>query len=335
MTTTAVAPDTDTEPSTPARRRGSQLVARLGLVRLSGLYGLVALTILFGVLYPNTFLTSITLKTTLSDQSITGLLALGALVPLTAGMIDLSFGAVAGFGLIFISWLSTEVKLADYLLVLITLTACACFGLASSFFVAYMGMGSLIVTLGMSSIALGISEKVSGDNVLTPRLGSSLNRLGGGTWFGVPMTFVILILAAAAVLVWLEYTPAGRYSLATGDNPLAAKLAGVRVTRFQGGALIYSSVMAGAAGVLLAAKIGQASTVTTGSYLLPALAGIMLGSTQIKGRPNVVGTILAIYLIGVGLKGLQLGGSNIWANDVFNGGVLLVALALAAIKRFR
>ena len=314
------------------KRKGSRLVARLGLVRLSGVYGLIALIALFSALYPDTFLTSITLKTTLGDQSITGILALGALVPLTAGMIDLSFASVAGFGLIFISWLSNQILAADIVLVAITLGVCACFGLASSVLVAYLGMGSLIVTLGMSSVALGLAEKVSDNNTLTPRFGTDLTRLGSGTLFGLPMTFIVLVVLALMVLVWLEYTPGGRYTLAAGDNPVAAKLAGVRVARAQAGSLVVSSVVAGFAGVLLAASIGEASTVTTTGYLLPVVAGLMLGATQFKGRPNVLGTIIAIYLIGVGLKGLQLGGADLWVNDVFNGGVLLAVLALTAIR---
>jgi ribose transport system permease protein len=322
------------EQAEPARGKpkGSRLVARLGLVRLSGVYGLIALIALFSALYPGTFLTSITLKTTLGDQAITGILALGALVPLTAGMIDLSFAAVAGFGLIFISWLSNVILVPDIVLVVITLGACACFGLVSSVLVAYLGMGSLIVTLGMSSVALGLAEKVSNNNTLTPRLGDDLIRLGSGTLFGLPMTFVVLLILAVIVLVWLEYTPGGRYTLAAGDNPVAAKLAGVRVARVQAGSLVVSSVIAGFAGVLLAASIGEASTVTTTGYLLPVVAGLMLGATQVKGRPNVLGTIIAVYLIGVGLKGLQLGGAEQWVNDVFNGGVLLAVLALTAIK---
>jgi len=313
-------------------RKGSRLAARLGLVRLSGIYGLAALIGLFSVLYPDTFLTSITLKTTLGDQAITGILALGALVPLTAGMIDLSFAAVAGFGLIFISWLSNQVLVPDVVLLVLTLAACACFGLVSSILVAYLGMGSLIVTLGMSSVALGLAEKVSGNDTLTPRLGTDLTQMGSGTLFGLPMTFVVLLILAAVLLVWLEYTPGGRYTLAAGDNPLAAKLAGVRVARVQAGSLVASSVIAGFAGVLLAASIGEASTVTTTGYLLPVVAGLMLGATQFKGRPNVLGTVVAIYLIGVGLKGLQLGGADQWVNDVFNGGVLLAVLALTAIN---
>lgn len=335
MTATVVAPtapgQTPGQTHTRSPRR-SRLVARLGLVRFSGVYGIIVLIILFSLLYPDTFLTSVTLKTTLGDQSITGILALGALVPLTAGMIDLSFGSVAGFGLVFISWLSNQIVTTDLVLVLVTLAACAVFALVSSFFVAYLGMDSLIVTLGMTTVVLGLSEKISGNDMLTPRLSPDLNRLGGGTFFGLPTTFVILIVLGAIVLIWLEYTPGGRYTMAAGDNPVAARLAGVRVARAQTGALIVSAVVAGFAGILLAGKIGAASTVTTTGYLLPVVAGLMLGATQVKGRPNVVGTIIAIYLIGVGLKGLQLGGAQQWVNDVFNGGVLLAALTLAAVK---
>jgi ribose transport system permease protein len=219
---------------------------------------------------------------------------------------------------------------SDAVLVVVTLAACMCFGAVSSLLVAYLNVNSLVVTLGMSTLALGLAEKISGENTLIPRLGSSLDRLGGGSLFGIPMTFVILVVAAAAALYWLEYTPSGRYVLAAGDNPVAARLAGVPVRRIQVGVLVASSLVAGCTGILLAGKIGEASTVTANGYLLPAIAGLFLGATQVKPRVNVLGTLIAIYLIGVGVKGLQLAGSQAWVSDVFNGAVLLLAIALTA-----
>jgi ribose transport system permease protein len=133
--------------------------------------------------------------------------------------------------------------------------------------------------------------------------------------------------------VVLEHTPVGRRLLATGSNLSAARLAGLRVRRIQTASLVFSGAVAGLAGVLLSAKIGAATTETGPGYLLAAIAALFLGETQIRSRVNVWGTVLAVYLIGTGVKGLQLLGAAPWVNDFFNGCVLLLAVGLAARGR--
>jgi len=112
---------------------------------------------------------------------------------------------------------------------------------------------------------------------------------------------------------------------------VAARLAGVRVDRIVYGSLVASSLVAGITGVVLAARIGTASPDIGPSYLLPAFSAVFLGSTQIKpGRVNVIGTLIAIYLLATGVKGLQLAGAPSYTDDLFNGAALIIAVALAA-----
>ena len=68
-------------------------------------------------------------------------------------------------------------------------------------------------------------------------------------------------------------------------------------------------------------------------YLLPVIAALFLGATQVRERPNVGGTLIAIFLLGTGIKGLQLAGAATWVTDVFNGAVLILAITAASIRR--
>jgi ribose transport system permease protein len=135
--------------------------------------------------------------------------------------------------------------------------------------------------------------------------------------------------------VWLEHMPSGRRLLATGNNYNAAKTVGIKVTKIQFLSLVASAVMAGFAGVVLLAEIGSATDSTATAYLLPALAALFLGTTQVINRVNVLGTLVAIYLLGIGIKGLQLHGAAPWIQDFFDGLVLLTAVALASRGRSR
>src|SRR3954463_195464 len=91
-------------------------------------------------------------------------------------------------------------------------------------------------------------------------------------------------------------------------------------------------MVAGVAGIIYGAKIGSFSNTFGPPLLFPAFAAVFFGSTQFKARPNVWGTLVAVYALAFGVKGLQLAFANgvYWITPLFNGVALVVAVALAA-----
>ena len=132
----------------------------------------------------------------------------------------------------------------------------------------------------------------------------------------------------------LERTPIGRRVYATGSNPRAAALAGIRTSRVLLGALVTGGVVAALAGLLETSQIGAGDPTIGPGFLLPVIAAVFLGSTQFRGgRFNIWGTVVATYVLAVGVKGLQLAGLPVWIPDLFNGAALLIAVGLAAWRR--
>jgi ribose transport system permease protein len=110
----------------------------------------------------------------------------------------------------------------------------------------------------------------------------------------------------------------------------------VRVERLIFSSFVTSGTLAALAGVILAAQIGTADVSSGPPYLLPAFAAVFLGATQIRaGRVNVIGTLVAIFLLATGVTGLQLAGAPVYVEDLFNGAALIVAVALAVRSRNR
>ena len=141
-----------------------------------------------------------------------------------------------------------------------------------------------------------------------------------------------------AVSIWylLEHTASGRRLYATGFNPDAARLAGVRTDRLRFLSLVASGGLAGATGIVLASMLGSGSPTAGTPYLLPAFAAAFLGATQLKhGRFNAGGTIIAVLLLGTGVTGLALANAPQWAGDMFVGVVLIASLALTGLQRRR
>lgn len=143
-------------------------------------------------------------------------------------------------------------------------------------------------------------------------------------------------MLAVAAVAWfvLERTPAGRRIYATGGNPDAARLAGVRTGAVVICALVACGGIAALAGTLVSARLGTGDPTVGVSYLLPAFSAAFLGSTQFRGgRFNVWGTVVAVYVLATGVKGLQLAGAPTWIPDLFNGVALLLAVAMARLER--
>jgi ribose transport system permease protein len=146
----------------------------------------------------------------------------------------------------------------------------------------------------------------------------------------------VIYVLVVAVVMWflLEHTAIGRRLYATGFNPEAARLAGVRVDRLRFMSLVVSGMLAGATGLVLASSIASGSPTAGTSYLLPAFAAAFLGATQLKhGRFNAGGTLIAVLLLGTGTTGLALANAPQWSASMFVGVVLIASLAVTGLQR--
>jgi ribose transport system permease protein len=303
-----------------------------GLQKASALYLLGFIFILFGLWIPETFLTQTTFKLVLADQVVIAILGLALLIPLTAGAFDLSVGTMLAFSLVIVSWFEQETGLNAILSCLLALLACAAVGFVSGLIIVRFHVNSFIATLGMSQVLAAATLYISANKQIVGVFSDTFLDFGRNEVLGIPI--VVYYLVVLALIVWyvLECTPLGRHLFATGANPEAARLSGVRTGHMVWGSLVASAVVAGIAGIVYGAKIGSFSNTFGPPLLFPAFAAVFLGSTQFKSRPNVWGTILAVYTLAFGVKGLQLAfsGGVYWITPLFNGVALILAVALAS-----
>jgi ribose transport system permease protein len=321
--------------STARGRKGYRDAVRWGaekleLHRFSGLYILGLFILIFALWIPDTFLHVSTLRNIVTSQSITGVLAVGLVCAMAAGAFDLSFAQAAGTGSILAAILTTSFHMNVVLTVVIVIAYGAVVGLVNSLLVNWIGLSSIVTTLGTSSVLLAIDEKLTNENYIAGIPRSFVTAING-TILGIPEVFVIMV--AVVLLGWylLVHTPQGRRMYATGHASEAARLAGVRTSRSIRYGFLASGLAAGVAGVMLLAVVGTGDPTAGPSYLLPVFAALFLGSTQVHpGRFNVWGTVIGIFLLGVGVQGLQLAGySEQWISDLFNGVALLLATGFA------
>jgi ribose transport system permease protein len=317
--------------SNPTPNSGGVLRSfNVGLDKFSGLYVFAILLIVFAFWLGSKFMNAQNFRIILSSQAIGATVALGLLVPVACGVFDLSIAGTLSVAETMVIYMQSHGH-GMFVGIVAALLAGLAVGLVNAFVVLKLHVDSFIATLGMSSILSAGVLKLTDGAYTSAAFGSTFTAFGQNKLWGLPYP-VFYMLGIGLVLWWmLEYTPIGRYLYGIGGNPQAARLAGVRVDRITTGAFVASGLISAFAGIVFAAELGSGAPGVGDSYLLPAFSAVFLGATQIRpGRVNVLGTLIAIFLLAVGVKGLQLGGAPNYISDLFNGAALIVAVALAA-----
>lgn len=281
----------------------------------------------------STFPHATNIKNVLGGEAYSGILALAIMIPLVCGEFDFSVGNSAGLTQVLCAGFMARLGMAVPLAILVPIGIGAFIGLSNGNTVARIGVNSLIVTLGISSVLLGIVQWYTNGQSISNNISPWLTNIATDQWFGLPVTLYILVVAALLVYYMLEHTPYGRYLYSIGSNRDAARLVGLRVERYVLLAFVMSGTLAGVAGVLLVARSGGGNP-QAGQIIdtLQALAAAYLGATAIKpGRFNVLGTMIAIYFLAFTVTGLSLAGVADWINSVFDGGALFVAVLVSTI----
>jgi ribose transport system permease protein len=302
-----------------------RLVERTGVPLL-----LVILLVAFGFALPSTFPTERNLSGILSTEDVDLLLTFAALIPLVGGEFDLSVGYVLGFSSMEVAVLTFNLGLNVWLASGIAFLSAVGIGIINALLVLRAHVNSFIATLASGLLLSGVTLLISKSTIVTGTVPGSFLDLGTGGPGGVAPGVFVVIGIGLLLLYGLEHTPVGRQLEAMGQGRDAARLAGVRVNRLVFLSLVTSAGLAGLSGVLETATQGSADPSVGPGFLLPALAAAFLGATTIRpGRFNVVGTTLAVLLLAVGVNGLSQFGAPLWVGPVFDGAVLIIAVAVA------
>ena len=309
------------------------VLSALSFRNASAIWVLVVIVAVFSFTIPETFLSARTWTSLLDTQAIVAITAVALILPLSAGVFNLAIGAQVGVASIMIGWLLVPVGWPILVALLMTLVCGAAIGFLIAVLIVGFRIDSFIATLGASSLLLALVTFISGGRQIL-RMPRAFSDFGTDRIFG--FTYPFLVMLALGLVVWyvLERTPLGRRIYATGGNLEAARLSGVPVVAIILGSMTACGLLTGVAGVLMTSRLGNADPTIGPDFMLPAFTAAFLGSTQFHhGQFNVAGTILSVYVLAAGIKGLQLSGVPTWVTDGFNGAALLAAVGLASAAR--
>lgn len=331
---TAVEDQAPTALDAPAPRRGGRagpLLEKYALV-----LALATVVVVFSALRPEIYPTAANLQNILGSQAVLLMLAIGLIVPLTAGEFDLSTVSTMSLSSMVIAVLNVQHDWPLLPAIGVAVLAAAVVGAVNSVCVVRLQIDSFIATLGTGTVVLGVVQWISDSTSVTGVDKGLVEATVGTRLFGVSLQFFYALALVVVVAVVFRFTPVGRRLLFVGRGRQVAQLSGLRVDRIRAGALLTSSVVAALAGIVYAGMLSGADPSSGQAFMLPAFAAAFLGATAIvPGRFNAFGTLVAVYFLVAGVVGLQMLGVASFVQQLFYGGALVIAVALSSLVRRR
>ncbi len=357
--------------SAPVKRRDTlrRIVAAIGADNLSLIFALIGLIFLvtvvsrwFGLEGGSKFFSWQNLMNSLAQAIvIVGLLAIGETVVIIAGALDISVGSIASIGSVVSASVLVGVGTVGALHILPTgsvfvavtagIIAGMLAGVVNGLIVTTLRVNPIIATLGTLAAFAGFAFLLAPEGkpigVLTqPEFtwlaqGRFLTNmpvppLSGGKWTGIPVLTVILVIIAILVHILMAYTDFGRAIYAIGGNATAARLAGINLSRVRVVMYMISGAISGLAGVLLTARTTSGNPINGNGLELQAITAVFLGGAATAGgKGTILGTFLAVIMVGVLNNGMNLLGFNTFTQRVALGLLLVAAVAISQWRQAR
>jgi simple sugar transport system permease protein len=328
-----------------ARAINGNLASLMALLRpgtpggLSGLGGLLlGLVVISAVAVPG-FASVGTLQSIMFQMPELGLLSLAMMVPLISGGLNLAIIATANQAALLMAWLmklmlatGTPVALVIVAAMLAGLLVCVLWGLITGAIVAYTGVHPILVTLGTKSLIDGISIYLTRGTVISG-LPSEYAAVGNAVVLGVPVPFLMLVVAAVLVGLLLRRTGFGVATFMVGSNIEATRYSAIDTRRVLVGVYLASSVLCFVAASLMLARFNSASADYAQSYLLiTILAAVLGGVDPFGGFGKVAGLILSLAVLQVLASASNLLGLSDYLKLAIWGFVLIGVMTAQTIR---
>lgn len=313
---------------------------------LSRLLGLtVAVFLLFSVLSPNVFFSSINFQTMAFSIPEIGLLGLAIMIAFVTGGIDLSVVSVANLTALTTATLFAAFDATDatggravgltVAFVIAGLLVAVLAGLFNGFLVAVVGITPILATLGTMQLYNGLAIVWTGGTNLYGMPDIFLT-LGINTVAGIPISFLVFGVICVAIAVLLNRSPLGIKLRLVGANPTAARFSGIDNRRVLLMTYVVTGLLAGAAGVIIASRSASASADYGSTYVLLAIViAILAGTNPNGGYGTVLGVVLATTTLQMVSSGFNIMRLGPFQYTIAQGVILIAVMVLEVVQTQR
>lgn len=297
-----------------------------------GIYLLLAGLVVFAASATPEFLGAENLANVLNQSAALAILALGQTFVIAAGLIDLSVGQLLGLVAVLTCDFMAGAPERAAPAILIALALGGAVGVVNGMLNNWLRIHPLILTFGMLSVLQGAIFSYTDKSVGEASPG--LLWLAGGSIAGVPFSLLLVAIAALGAHWLFRHTRFGLHLRATGASEESARRAGIRVRRIALAAFVISGVSAGAAGILVAGRLGTGYPNAGTGFELDAIVAVVLGGTSFAGgRGTMAGTIAAVLVLGLISNLLNLLEISAFVQMTIKGAIVVAAILVNQPRR--
>ncbi len=299
--------------------------------KFATLIGLLIVILIFSMLKPK-FLDVNNIFNLLRQASINGLLALGMTYVVLTGGIDLSVGSILGASGIFAALVAQNQEIPWFVAVLAGLAIGLLLGTINGVVVSWLKVPAFVATLGMLSVARGITYLASNAQPV-PGLSEGFLKIGGGSVGIIPIPVIILTVVFIICSIVLYRTKYGRYIYGVGGNARAARVSGINVKKITCSAYMIAGVLAGLAGVVLTSRVSSGLAMAGQNYETDAIAAVVMGGTSLAGgKGRLWGTLIGVLIIAVLNNGLDMMAVSSYWQLIIKGTIIVAAVMMDSLN---
>ena len=294
---------------------------------------IIALVIVGTILRPNSFLDYDNLLTILTAASVVGIIAIGMTFVIGTGGIDLSVGSMVAAASIAGGLAGESGVFGDaggsIAFIVAAIGFALLLGLINALAITVGRVVPFIATLAMFTIARGLALRMSSQQPISVTSLDTVRYFGTGRLLGVPLSVWVFLAVVAIGWFVMNRTAFGRYVVATGGNPEAARIAGIRIERIKFGVYMLTAACVGISSILLSGRLASASPVVGNLYELDAIAAVVIGGTALSGgKATIIGTFLGVITFQLIFNLLNLLGLPAELQQIVKGVIILLAVIL-------
>jgi ribose transport system permease protein len=266
------------------------------------------------------------------QASVNGVLAIGMLIVIIIGGIDLSIGANLALSGIFAAYLMKS-GMPILLALLISVVSGFMLGFVNGFIVTKMKLPPFITTLGTTGVFRGFALIIT-NGLPVSQLPENLRIIGQGKLLGIPIPIVITTIVMIIFYVVLNHTTYGRFLYAIGSNYEATRLSGIKVQKFIIITYMIEGALAAVAGIILLGRLAVAQPTAATGYELNAIAAAVIGGASFSGGSgSVIGAIIGALIMAILSNGFTLLGFNAFFQQMAIGFVVIFAVYADILQR--
>lgn len=299
----------------------------LGFVGKNYLIVTLIALIIVGSMLSDKFLTARNILNVLLQNSMTTITAMGMLLAIITGGIDLSVGSVIALsGCLVAGFIQGGMNLLAA--VLLTIIIMSLLGLCSGVLVSYGKVAPFIVTLAMMTIIRGMAYmyQVGSDRRID---GTFLTDFINSNFAMIPIPVYIMVIVVVVIAFILTKTTFGRGIYAIGGNSETARLAGINVKFTLIAVYVISAILTTISGIIMAGRLSMGTALVGQGFEMDAIASVVVGGAALAGGTgNVRNTVIGAFIIGVLANIMNLMGVAAYPQMIIKGVIIVVAVLI-------